>query len=42
MVGPPILLSESSQSGTHGTKPRQQPLSAWQVSLYPESSNIPC
>jgi hypothetical protein len=30
---PPILLFESSRSGTHGTKPHHQPPSAWQVSF---------
>jgi hypothetical protein len=38
---PPILLSESSWSGTHGSKPHQQPPSAWQVSFGLKNSNLP-
>jgi hypothetical protein len=41
MVGPLYLLSESSQHGTHGTKPHQQPPSAWQVSFGLKNSNPP-
>jgi hypothetical protein len=37
---PPILFSESSQSGTHGIKHRQQPSSAWQVSFGLENANL--
>jgi hypothetical protein len=36
----PILFSESSQSGTNGTKPHQQPPSAWQVGLGLENLNL--
>jgi hypothetical protein len=39
--GPPFLLSESNRLGTHGTKPRQQPPSAWQVNFGFEKSNLP-
>jgi hypothetical protein len=42
MVGLPFLLFESSQPGTHGTKPHQQHLSAWQVNLGHENPNLPC
>jgi hypothetical protein len=31
-IGPILGLSESMRSGTSGTNPHQQPLSAWQVS----------
>jgi hypothetical protein len=38
--GPPFLLSKSSQSGTHGTKPHQKSLSARQVNLGLENPNF--
>jgi hypothetical protein len=38
---PPILLSESNRSSTHGTTPRQQPTSDWQVSFDLKNSNVP-
>jgi hypothetical protein len=40
--GPPFLLSKSSQSGTHGTKPHQKSLSARQVNLGLENPKLPC
>jgi hypothetical protein len=39
--GPLFLLSKSIRCGTHGTKPRQEPPSAWQVSFGFENSNLP-
>jgi hypothetical protein len=41
--GPPIpsLLFESSRWGTYGTKPCQQPPSAWQVSFCLKNSKLP-
>jgi hypothetical protein len=41
MVGPLFPSFESRRLGTHGTKPRQQPPSAWQASLGLDYSNLP-
>jgi hypothetical protein len=39
---PPLFLSaESKRCGTHGTKPHQWPLSAWQASFNPSQSDLP-
>jgi hypothetical protein len=39
---PPLFLSvESRRCGTHGTKPHQQSLSAWQASFNPSQSDLP-
>jgi hypothetical protein len=38
---PPLSLStESRRRGTHGTKPCQQPSSAWQESFNPDQPNL--
>jgi hypothetical protein len=37
---PLFVLSKSIWRGTHGTKPHQQPLSAWQRSFGLENSSI--
>jgi hypothetical protein len=42
MAGPFVLISKSGQSGTHGTKPHQQLLSAWQVNIHCRNSSLPC
>jgi hypothetical protein len=41
MVGPVFLSAESRRLGTHGTKPRQQPLSAWQASFGLDYADLP-
>jgi hypothetical protein len=38
---PPFLLFESISRGTHGTKARQQPQSALQMSFGLKNSNLP-
>jgi hypothetical protein len=40
-VSPRLLFYESSQSGTHGTKPRQQPPNSWQVIFGLKNSILP-
>jgi hypothetical protein len=40
--GSPLFLSvESTRRGTHGTKPHQQPPSAWQASFNPSQLDLP-
>jgi hypothetical protein len=41
MVGPLFLSSRSKRGGTHGTRPRQQPPSAWQAIFGPNQPGIP-
>jgi hypothetical protein len=41
MVGPLVLSTKSRRLGTYGTKPRQQPPSAWQASFSLDYSNLP-
>jgi hypothetical protein len=42
MAPPPLFLStESRRCSTHGTKPRQQPSSAWQGSFNPDQLDHP-
>jgi hypothetical protein len=41
MIGPLFLSTEFRRLGTHGTKPRQQLLSAWQVSFSLDYPNLP-
>jgi hypothetical protein len=38
---PPCSSLSSPGHSTHGTKPRQQPLSAWQVSYNPDQPDLP-
>jgi hypothetical protein len=40
MVGPLFLFAESKRRGTHGTKPHQQPSSAWQARFNPSQPNL--
>jgi hypothetical protein len=42
MVGPSVLLPESGQTGIHGTKPHQQCMSAWKVTIHLGNSSLPC
>jgi hypothetical protein len=41
MVGPLFLSPESSRCGTHSTRSRQQPPSAWQASFNPSQPVLP-
>jgi hypothetical protein len=41
MVGPLLLSAKSRRCGTHGTKSRQQPKSAWQASFNPSQPDLP-
>jgi hypothetical protein len=38
---PLFLSAKSKRFGTHGTKPHQQPPSAWQVSINPSQPDLP-
>jgi hypothetical protein len=41
MAAPLFLFAKSMRRGTHGTKPRQQPPSAWQASFNPSQPDLP-
>jgi hypothetical protein len=41
MVGPPILLFESSQPGTHGIKPRHKDLLTFLKDMLPQGNAVP-
>jgi hypothetical protein len=41
LVGPLFLSAESKRHRTHGTRPHQQPPSAWQVGFNPSQSDLP-